>query len=312
MLKKIVFVLLLAIAPVFMGTIAYAQNTQDMENRLRRLENELQTLGRAVFRGDVQQPPSSFQVEGGVAQQQQTVVANLGARLTQIESQMRNLNGALEEQSFQIRQLQNQVQTLSAMRPAPQVQQMPQQNFQTQAPSQNSVPAQQLPQPQNRMQGQPQMPTSGTVGANNLGQIVQSPDGQAVLNTENPAFLYDTAFSMLQRGEYAESANALNQFLQIYPSHPLAPNAQYWLGETFYVQNNFAEAAKSFARGYQQYPQSPKAPDSLLKLSLSLSNLGQNEEACITLGQLKQEYPRASSAIKEKADDEIVRLSCQL
>lgn len=295
------------------GSVTNASAQSDVDNRIRRLENEIQTLSRAVFKGDVAPPStSSFSVDGG-ARQDQVAAANMNVRLNQLEAQLRQLTGQIEEQNFKIRKIENQLQQASVLAQQPQAQNQkqfassPQTQIQTPQPpmekqygrSAANVP----PQAQNyiaQQMGQPHQ----------LGSIRQSPDGSDVVNTQNPTYLYDTAFAMLQQGDYDGSARALQQFLVTYSTHPLASNAQYWLGETYYVRNNFEEAAKVFATGYQKYPTSAKAPDNLLKLALSLSNLNKNEEACVTLTQLKTEYPKAPPSIMNKADEEKERLSC--
>lgn len=290
-----VFTLLAGLA---VQNVALAQNNQEVENRLRRIENEIQTLGRAVFRGDVQQPPSSFRVEGADSQNQK-MMANMGVRLTELENQIRQLTGQIEEQNFKIRQLQNSLQQMQQMQAQAQTQSLSPQTPPQAASNMQAMPQQQQnPRPMNN--GQPQQ----------LGQIVQSPDGSPAVNTQNPTYIYDTAFSKLQQGDYAGAETALRRFISTYPQHALAANAQYWLGETYYVRNNFDAAAKAFATGYQTYPQSSKAPDSLLKLALSLSNLNKNDEACVTLAQLQNQYPKATSSILKKAEEEAARLSC--
>lgn len=297
-----------------------AQAQSDVENRIRRLENEIQTLGRAVFRGDVKQPPSSFTVDGA-GSDNQAMVANLNVRLNQLEAQLRDLTGQIEQQNFKIRQMEERLQQVSVLAQQSQAQNQQQfvpqqqpQSFQPNAPyinnnSNNYMPPQGVTTPP--AQNQNQNYIAQQMGQpHQLGSIRQNAEGEAVVNTQNPTYLYDTAFALLQQGEYDASAKALTQFLGSYADHPLAPNAQYWLGETYYVRNNFEGAAKSFATGYQKYPKSAKAPDNLLKLALSLSNLNKNEEACVTLTQLKSEYPKASSSILRKADEEKERLSC--
>ena len=98
--------------------------------------------------------------------------------------------------------------------------------------------------------------------------------------------------------------------MQMFPNDDRAGNAQYWLGETFYVRGNYAEAAKVFAQGYQKYPKSTKAPDNLLKLGLALSQTGKKQDACVTLMQLGKQFPSAAAVIKQRADDEMKKLNC--
>ncbi len=56
------------------------------------------------------------------------------------------------------------------------------------------------------------------------------------------------------------------QFLQSYPQSSLADNAQYWLGESYYVTRDFQNAAAAFQTVLDRWPDSRKAPDALLKL----------------------------------------------
>src|SRR5690606_27427724 len=97
--------------------------------------------------------------------------------------------------------------------------------------------------------------------------------------------LYDAAFQALREQRYERAEAAFKEFLNRYSDDALAGNAQYWLGETYYVRGNYQESAKVFAHGFQKYPKSSKAPDNLLKLGLSLAQNKKTKEACLTLHQ---------------------------
>jgi len=58
---------------------------------------------------------------------------------------------------------------------------------------------------------------------------------------------YNAAFSLLRQARYEDAEQALRGFVQHYPKDSLAPAAQYWLGETFYVRKDYASAAATFA-----------------------------------------------------------------
>ncbi len=94
------------------------------------------------------------------------------------------------------------------------------------------------------------------------------------------------------------------------PKDPLAGNAKYWLGETFYVRQDYQQAAVTFAEAYQEYPNSGKAPDNLLKLGMSLSALGSSSDACGTFAELLKRYPKAAATILRRAKQEQRRLAC--
>ena len=90
----------------------------------------------------------------------------------------------------------------------------------------------------------------------------------------------------------------------------MAGNAQYWLGETYYVRAKYLEAATAFAEGYKRYPKSAKAADGLLKLGMSLARANQKQNACVALAQLDQAFPAPGAAIKAHAEAEKKRLGC--
>ena len=125
-----------------------------------------------------------------------------------------------------------------------------------------------------------------------------------------PEDAYDAAMNQLKRGQFDAAEADLSNFLQRYPTHNLAGNAQYWLGETYYVRGAYRQAAEAFLVGYTTYSGSSKAPDSLLKLGMTLSALGQRDQACATLGQLRQQFPSASQAVSQRAELERGKAGC--
>ena len=126
----------------------------------------------------------------------------------------------------------------------------------------------------------------------------------------DPKQLYETAYGYLLQQNFKNAQSSFKEFLQLYPTDPLAGNAQYWLGETYYVRRKYRSAANAFLKGYQKYGSSNKAPDSLLKLSMSLERLGQKEAACSSYLELRQKFPRAPAHVTKKARSEINRLGC--
>lgn len=77
---------------------------------------------------------------------------------------------------------------------------------------------------------------------------------------------YQAAFELLKSGEYDKAMKSFQQFLVTFPDSALADNAQYWLGETYYVTRNFPEALKAFRRVVDNWPESRKLADSWLKI----------------------------------------------
>jgi len=125
-----------------------------------------------------------------------------------------------------------------------------------------------------------------------------------------PRTIYDEAYKYLMVQNYGAAEAAFKTFISQHPNDGLAGNAQYWLGESYYVRGQYRDAAGAFLKGYKVYAKNQKAPDSLLKLAMSLKRLGQKESACSTFGELGSRFPRAPEHIKERARSERRRSGC--
>ena len=102
----------------------------------------------------------------------------------------------------------------------------------------------------------------------------------------------------------------MQDFIAKNKSHAYAGNAQYWLGESYYVRNKFPEAAQAFAEVLSKYRTNPKAADSLLKLGMTLQQMNKKSDACTAFGQLLTKFPEASARVKRRADTERKRINC--
>ncbi|MFN3903137.1 tol-pal system protein YbgF [Rehaibacterium terrae] len=107
---------------------------------------------------------------------------------------------------------------------------------------------------------------------------------------------YEAAFDALKNGQYAESARRFQRFIQDFPDGEYAPNAWYWLGESYYVTQNYDVALESFQSLLQKFPDSNKAPDALLKLGYCQYELRQWAEAEATLNRVIERYPDTTVA----------------
>ncbi len=103
--------------------------------------------------------------------------------------------------------------------------------------------------------------------------------------------LYESAFEALKEGRYAESARRFQAFLGAYPNGAYAPNAYYWLGESYYVTQNYGIALDTFRQLLSAFPDSAKAPDALLKVGYCHYELRQWDDAEATLNEVVQKYP---------------------
>lgn len=278
-------------------TPALAQNWSDgggneSDERLSRLEDEVNSLRQRAT------------TAGGSTMN--SVAANqLDTRLTQLEAQVRDLTGQIERSNFQGMQNQNRLERLAQdIEVRFQEVQQAQQAQATQATaSAQAATAPTLPT---------EAPATPTEAAATEATKTAVPTPKAA--GASPAVaqaLYDDGFAKLRQADYAGAEKSFRKFLDSYPDNQLAGNANYWLGETYYVRGKFKEAAVTFADGYQKYPKNNKAADNLLKLAMALGNLGSKEDACLTLGELKSKYPNAAPTIRTRADQERKKLACK-
>ena len=90
-------------------------------------------------------------------------------------------------------------------------------------------------------------------------------------------------------------------FMAKYPTHPLVANAQYWIGEAYYVQRDYRQAMTEFQKVLDVAPNSPKVPDALLKVGLCYRNLRDESRARQTWDRVAKDYPKSASATKARA-----------
>jgi tol-pal system protein YbgF len=121
--------------------------------------------------------------------------------------------------------------------------------------------------------------------------------------------LYQGGYESLLGRRFGDAEGSFKMFVDRHRDHPLASDAQYWLGETYYVQGDYKQAAQSFLKGYRDYPDGRKAPDTLFKLALSLQQLEQTSQACSTFAEVAKKYPTAAN-VRNEALKEMQRAGC--
>ncbi|MEO7916442.1 MAG: tol-pal system protein YbgF [Dokdonella sp.] len=107
---------------------------------------------------------------------------------------------------------------------------------------------------------------------------------------------YDSAFTALKDGRYAESARRFQTFVDEHPQSELASNAYYWLGESYYAAENFGVAQETFRSLMTRYPNSAKSADALLKIGYCQYETKQWDQAEATLNDVVSRYPNSQAA----------------
>jgi tol-pal system protein YbgF len=129
---------------------------------------------------------------------------------------------------------------------------------------------------------------SGAAGSGDAGAGGSGADSAAGAADDKAA--YQAAFDLLKNSQYDRAIAAFQKFLAAYPTSQLADNAQYWLGEAYYVNKSFPEAQAAFQRVVDKYPQSRKRPDALLKIGYCQYESKQWDQAKGTLTQVTSQF----------------------
>jgi len=317
---------------------AQSSDVQSLLDRLNRLEADLTNVQRKVFQGQNVPAPQSLSSSGVQIQEGSGAAVVLSSRLDVLEQEQRRLTGNYEELNFRTDQIKTRLDKLildidyrlteietrlnGGGQPLAQ-------NSQT-SPAQTAAGASgqsgiELRAP--TQQTDPTLPKGSQVlgtlrvdeNGNPIAATTPPASGTATTNTApstnnsaaNPSDQYNNAISMIRRDDYAGAEQAFASFIAQNPQHALAGNAQYWLGETFYVREDYPNAASAFLKGYQDYPTSGKAADNLLKLAMTLGRMDQKVEACATFAQLDKQFDNLPARLKRISAREKMQLECQ-
>lgn len=298
----VAFAVVLAMLAAMPAVQAQDTNLKSLVDRIERLQRDLNTLQRHVYRGE--KPPAA----AAGTELSGTQAARIEVRLSQFETELRTLTGQIEEQSFRISKVTERLDRL--VEDVDERLQLLETGVPLQ-PAEGEMPDTAAGETGSEQPAWDEGPkVLGTISEGELAAIAPAGQDGGTAQEGTPKGDYDHAFKLLSQTDYQGAERALTAFLEQYPSDPLAGNAKYWLGETYYVRGQYAEAAVAFAEGYQSYPDSVKAPDNLLKLGKSLAALDQTADACGTFSELLKRYGDASATILRQAKSEQKRLAC--
>jgi tol-pal system protein YbgF len=138
---------------------------------------------------------------------------------------------------------------------------------------------------------------NGQAGAGSAsGSSSAAATGAAPTTPVDDQAAYARAFDQLKSGEYRAAINQFQAFMKNYPQSALLDNAQYWIGEAYYVTRDYDLAAKAFRAVGERWPSSRKAPDALLKLGFTQFEQKHLNDARATLNDLVQRFPGTDAA----------------
>jgi tol-pal system protein YbgF len=164
-------------------------------------------------------------------------------RMEQLQTEVQQLRGTVEEQGYAITELKKRQNTIYS--------DLDQRLQALETGGAAMAQPSAAPQPEPPAQVQAPIPAPAPV---ELG------------TAESEKQRYQQAYETLRNGHYSQAIAEFNRFLNDYPAGVYADNAQYWLGEAYKVNQEVSSARDAFNKVVTNYPKSPKVPDALLKL----------------------------------------------
>ena len=141
-----------------------------------------------------------------------------------------------------------------------------------------------------RTQAAPTPPVPGDTMARPAGGTPTTPAGPG------PATLYRLARDQLERGSHGTARAGFQELLTQYPTSDLAPDAQYYIGESLAAEGNPAAADSVFNLVVTTYPRAPRAASALYKHGLFLQKAKRDREARQVFQSVIDKYPRSDEA----------------
>lgn len=112
----------------------------------------------------------------------------------------------------------------------------------------------------------------------------------------SPEKTYEAALALFKERKYPDARKMLESLLKEHPSHSLAGNARFWVGETYYEEKDYDNAILTYEEVLEKHKKSPKAPAAMLKQAYAFLELRDRKAARGILKELVDKYPDTEQA----------------
>jgi tol-pal system protein YbgF len=300
---------------VFFANISFAQQDKmnELLDKLEKIQQDIQTLEKAVYSKNPTLSSDSVVVNEALTRQL--------SKISELEKQIQEMTSKFEENNYKTQQLSDRLnkvsndsqfrfQQLENNKAISEKVSAPKEVIVEKTPvvvkknENNILNSEEIDKEQNVIEEK-------KVQSDNikLKEKVSKPRTK-VLPKVSIAEQYKYATNIMKSGDFEKAEIAFKEFVDTHSKHELAGSAQFWYAETFYIRQLYDDAAAAFLEGYQKYPNSPKAPENLLKLGVTLAELGEIEQGCKMIINLKIAYPKTDASILQKSSYEKKRFNC--
>jgi tol-pal system protein YbgF len=108
--------------------------------------------------------------------------------------------------------------------------------------------------------------------------------------------LYDESMAQYSRGNFAAARMGLEEIVQNFPTHELAPSAMFYLADMLHEEDDLAGAIQGFLRIQQFHPDSDRVPEALFRVGMIHVERGEPTEARGYLERVVRTYPDTDAA----------------
>ena len=113
---------------------------------------------------------------------------------------------------------------------------------------------------------------------------------------QSPARMLDSAKSDYYDGRWALAMSGFEALVRSFPRSEAAGEAQFYIGETLYVQTKWREAIDAYGLVLQNYRNSPLVPDAYRKRGQAYAQTGQVDKAREMWETVIKTYPESDAA----------------
>jgi len=318
---KKLFQLKLTFIFILLSNVVFADN-HNLNEILELIQKDLKTLEKAVYSGSISITNSNSQKN--FDENSEDVLTRHLLKLSEVESQFRELTNKFEEINFKIDKLSNR---LSKIQSDNQLRFLDIENSLSSSEASQKLTSKSKEKVEKKLPGSSQPQELGSISykdteTNETTQKIDSVETtssivtekfegeQKILPNDTPEKQYEFATSFLKVGDYSTAERAFREFVIDNSKHNLAGNAQYWYAETFRIRQLYTDAATAYLEGYQKYPKGEKAPINLLKLGVSMVQIGEKEQGCKMIVGVEKQYPKANQSVLQKAKYESKKFEC--
>ena len=273
-----------AVACLPSASIAQRQAPATPEQRLDRLERQVQQVQRQIFPKGRPADTAGFSDDPAATQ---SSVLSLSQRLDALERQMADLVRQSEENGNRLRAVERgmgQLKTDEDQRISAIEQRLAQGVPAPAMAVPDTVAPPSAPPPRVR-------PSTGRATSEaSPPAAAQTADAGAVPASDPGEDAYSQGFHQWEAGQYDQAIATLKAFVAAYPRHKRVSYANNLIGRALLDKGDARAAANALLANYRSNPGGERAPDSLYYLGQALMKLGQPSQACKAYDELDAVY----------------------